>query len=136
VMCGRGRRPVLDQHRRLRDPFTVDKHVEVESTCGIYQPMIAAYREPDQAGGRELMKQVINGRLEYLRGSALGFRNLTSYTRRITARRRRLQTASSSDCEAPVTRSRPQARDARIGSPTCPGWRWRPGRQTATWPRN
>ena len=104
-----------------------DDHVEVEATWGIYQRMIAAYREPDRGKGRELMDAVItavssgvpkalteiitlgrtlkkraadvlayfdrpgtsngpteaiNGRLEHLRGSALGFRNLTNYIAR------------------------------------------------------
>lgn len=104
-----------------------DDHVEVETTWGIYQQMIAAYREPDKAKGKTLMQAVIdaigsgvpgalteiitlgrtlrkraadilayfdrpgtsngptealNGRLEHLRGSALGFRNLTHYIAR------------------------------------------------------
>jgi Transposase len=104
-----------------------DKHVEVEATWGIYQHMIAAYREPDRKRGRELLQQLIssishsvptalrevvtlgrtlkrravevlayfdrpgtsngpteaiNGRLEHLRGSALGFRNLPNYIAR------------------------------------------------------
>ncbi len=115
------------QQRRLHDLFTVDEHVEVEATWGIYQRMITAYREPDRARGRQLMQQLIdsvshavpvalkeiitlgrtlkkraadvlayfdrpgtsngpteaiNGRLEHLRGSALGFRNLTNYIAR------------------------------------------------------
>ena len=102
-------------------------HVEVEVTWAVYQQMIAAYREPDRAVGRELMRtlieslshgvptalteiatlgrtlkrraadvlayfdrpgtsngptEAINGRLEHLRGSALGFRNLTNYIAR------------------------------------------------------
>ena len=101
--------------------------MQVEATWGIYQRMIAAYREPDKAKGRQLMRAVIdavsrgvphalseittlgrtlakraadvlayfdrpgtsngpteaiNGRLEHLRGSALGFRNLTNYIAR------------------------------------------------------
>ena len=36
-----------------------DDHVEVEATWGIYQRMIAAYREPDRGKGRELMDAVI-----------------------------------------------------------------------------
>lgn len=105
----------------------MDEHVEVEATWGIYQRMVAAYREPDRTRGRELMQQLItsvshgvpgalkelatlgrtlkkracdilayfdrpgtsngpteaiNGRLEHLRGSALGFRNLTNYITR------------------------------------------------------
>jgi hypothetical protein len=39
--------------------FAVREHVEVEATWGIYQRMIAAYREPDRARGRELMEQLI-----------------------------------------------------------------------------
>ena len=36
------------------------EHVEVEATWGIYQHMIAAYREPDRKRGRELMQQLID----------------------------------------------------------------------------
>ena len=115
------------QKTRLEALFKADEHVEVQATWGIYQRMIAAYREPDRARGRTLMKQLIdsiangvptaltevaklgrtlakraadilayfdrtgtsngpteaiNGRLEHLRGSALGFRNLTNYIAR------------------------------------------------------
>ena len=115
------------QRSRLVDLFAADAHVEVEATWGIYQRMIAAYREPDRVLGRELMEKLIesvsagvpkalvevitlgktlkkravdvlayfdrpgtsngptealNGRLEHLRGSALGFRNLTNYIAR------------------------------------------------------
>ena len=115
------------QTDRLEALFAVDAHVEVEVTWGVYQQMIAAYREPDRAAGRELMStlieslshgvpsvlteiatlgrtlkrrsadvlayfdrpgtsngptEAINGRLEHLRGSALGFRNLTNYIAR------------------------------------------------------
>ena len=107
--------------------FAADQHVEVETTWGIYQRMIAAYRDPDRARARTTMRQLIdsishgvpttlsevitlgrtlakratdvlayfdrpgtsngpteaiNGRLEHLRGSALGFRNLTNYIAR------------------------------------------------------
>jgi transposase len=115
------------QTARLRKLFASDAYFEVETTRGIYQRMIAAYREPERARGRELMVQLseslsqgmpaalteiitlgrtltkraadvlayfdrpgtsngpieaINGRLEHLRGSALGFRNLTNYIAR------------------------------------------------------
>ena len=115
------------QHQRLQTLFTLEEHVEVEATWGIYQRMIAAYREPDRTQGRQLMQaliaslshgvpaaltelitlgrtlkkraadvlayfdrpgtsngptEAINGRLEHLRGSALGFRNLTNYIAR------------------------------------------------------
>jgi transposase len=115
------------QQQRLETLFAGDDHVEVEATWGIYQRMIAAYREPDRRHARQLMQAVIdslssgvpkplrelarlgrtlkrrsgdvlayfdrpgtsngpteaiNGRLEHLRGSALGFRNLTNYIAR------------------------------------------------------
>ena len=115
------------QKTRLEALFAGDEHVEVEATWGVYQQMIAAYREPDKATGKTLMQALItaigsgvpgaltevivlgrtlkkraadilayfdrpgtsngptealNGRLEHLRGSALGFRNLTHYIAR------------------------------------------------------
>ena len=115
------------QRDRLTTLLAVDAHVEVEATWGIYQRMIAAYRNPDRRVGRALLTaliesiskavpaaltevitlgrtlkkhaedvlayfdrpgtsngptEAINGRLEHLRGSALGFRNLTHYTAR------------------------------------------------------
>ena len=115
------------QRTRLQTLFAAEEHVQVEVTWGIYQRMIAAYREPDRRRGRELMvrlidsishgvptvlkeittlgrtltkraadvlayfdrpgtsngpTEAINGRLEHLRGSALGFRNLTNYIAR------------------------------------------------------
>ena len=36
------------QKNRLDALFAVDEHVEVEATWGIYQRMVAAYREPDR----------------------------------------------------------------------------------------
>jgi hypothetical protein len=115
------------QQQRLQTLFADDAHVQVEATWGIYQRMIAAYRQPDRVRGRQLMvnlidalssgvpepltelitlgwtlkkravdvlayfdrpgssngpTEAINGRLEHLRGSALGFRNLTNYVAR------------------------------------------------------
>ncbi|KQO01665.1 transposase [Arthrobacter sp. Leaf234] len=115
------------QNTRLDAAFALEEHVEVEATWGIYQRIVAAYREPDKKRGKELMRAVINavtssvpaalvevrrlgrtlkhraadvlaffdrpgtsngpteainGRLEHLRGSALGFRNLTNYIAR------------------------------------------------------
>ena len=115
------------QKTRLASLFAGDQHVEVETTWGIYQRMIAAYRDPDRDRARTSMRQIIdsishgvpaalrevitlgrtlakraadvlayfdrpgtsngpteaiNGRLEHLRGSALGFRNLTNYIAR------------------------------------------------------
>lgn len=37
-----------------------DAHVEVEATWGIFQYMIAAYREPDQEIGKQMMKALID----------------------------------------------------------------------------
>ena len=107
--------------------FTGDDHVQLEATYGVYQQLVAAYRDPDRANGRARMEALIasissgvpgalrevitlgrtlkkratdvlayfdrpgtsngptealNGRLEHLRGSALGFRNLTNYIAR------------------------------------------------------
>ena len=115
------------QHQRLQSLFAADAHVEVEATWGIYQRMIAAYRDTDCSRAKAAMTAVIksvssgvpdaltelrrlgrtlsqraadilayfdgpgtsngpteaiNGRLEHLRGSALGFRNLTNYIAR------------------------------------------------------
>jgi transposase len=115
------------QHARLQALFAVDDHVEVEVTWSIYQEMITAYREPDRACGKAILRglidsissgvpaplvevitlgrtltrravdvlaffdrpgtsngptEAINGRLEHLRGSALGFRNLSNYIAR------------------------------------------------------
>jgi hypothetical protein len=113
------------QRHRLDAVFADERHVEVEATWGIYQRIIAAYRDPDRTAakteltkiitaisrgvptaltelitlGRTLKRraadvlayfdrpgtsngptEAINGRLEHLRGSALGFRNLTKTT--------------------------------------------------------
>ncbi|GAA1698100.1 ISL3 family transposase [Microcella alkalica] len=115
------------QQQRLDALFADERHLAVEVTWGIYQRMVAAYREPDRAAGKQLMielietvsvgvpaalrevitlgrtlkqraadvlayfdrpgtsngpTEAINGRLEHLRGSALGFRNLTNYIAR------------------------------------------------------
>ncbi|MCK3771291.1 ISL3 family transposase [Microbacterium aerolatum] len=123
-----GDKLLTDRQRiRLEALFAAEEHVEVEATWGIYQRMIAAYREPDKTTGKQMMQdlidavtsgvptalveirklgrtlkrraadilaffdrpgtsngatEAINGRLEHLRGSALGFRNLTNYVAR------------------------------------------------------
>ncbi|MEO8907357.1 MAG: hypothetical protein ABI310_04695, partial [Microbacteriaceae bacterium] len=77
------------QRARLDSVFAIEEHVEVEATWRIYQRMIAAYREVDKAKGKQMMQALIDSvtsgvpaelievrRLEQLRGSALGFRNL------------------------------------------------------------
>jgi transposase len=115
------------QQQRLDAVFADERHVEVEATWGIYQRIVAAYRDPDRRAARtELARTItaisrgvpvaltelitlgrtltrraadvlaylerpgtsngpteaINGRLEHLRGTALGFRNLTNYIAR------------------------------------------------------
>ena len=47
------------QASRLTALFANDEHVEVEASWAIYQRMIAAYRHPDPAAGRELMVKLI-----------------------------------------------------------------------------
>ncbi len=115
------------QAARLAALFADDRHADVQASWGYYQQMIAAYRHPDRAAGKQAMTalidaigsgvpnalteirtlgrtlsrraadvlayfdrpgtsngatEAINGRLEHLRGSALGFRNLTNYIAR------------------------------------------------------
>ena len=48
------------QRARLEALFAGDDHVQVEATWGIYQRMVAAYREPDRTRGRQLMANVID----------------------------------------------------------------------------
>jgi transposase len=47
------------QRDRLQALFATDEHVQVEATWGIYQRMIAAYREPDAGTGRAAMEKII-----------------------------------------------------------------------------
>ena len=48
------------QTARLEALFTVEEHVEVEATWGIYQRIIGAYRYPDRPAGGQLMRKVID----------------------------------------------------------------------------
>ena len=43
------------QKTRLQTLFAADEHAEVEATWGIYQRMVAAYREPDRKTGRTML---------------------------------------------------------------------------------
>jgi transposase len=115
------------QRQRISALFANEDHVQVEATWGVYQAMVAAYRDSDRSSGKTKMQKLIdtltaavpaalvevrtlgrtlkqratdvlacfdrpgtsngptetiNGRLEHLRGSALGFRNLTNYIAR------------------------------------------------------
>lgn len=47
------------QKNRLEALFVADDHAEVEATWGIYQRVIAAYREPDGTRGKQLMQALI-----------------------------------------------------------------------------
>jgi transposase len=115
------------QRQRLAAVFADEAHLQVEVTWSVYQRIVAAYRHPDRAAGKALLREIIatigsgvppaltelttlghtlkrraadimayfdrpgtsngpteaiNGRLEHLRGTALGFRNLTNYIAR------------------------------------------------------
>ena len=116
------------QQYQILDLFSGDEHVALEVTWSAYQNIIDAYRAPNRAAGKALMRadintltstrvpsslteiitlgrtlkrrakdilayfdhphtsngptEAINGRLEHLRGSALGFRNLPNYITR------------------------------------------------------
>jgi transposase len=48
------------QRQRLTALFGIDEHVEVEATWGVYQRLIAAYREPDRRKGRASMTKLID----------------------------------------------------------------------------
>jgi len=48
------------QTARLEAVFATDENVEVEATWGIYQRIVAAYREPDKQKGKQLMQSVID----------------------------------------------------------------------------
>lgn len=47
------------QRVRLEALFAVEEHVEVEATWGIYQRIVAAYREPDKKNAKQMMQSVI-----------------------------------------------------------------------------
>ena len=48
------------QTARLEAVFAIEEHVEVEATWGIYQRIVAAYREPDKNKAKQLMREVID----------------------------------------------------------------------------
>lgn len=47
------------QHRRLEALFAEDDHAQVEVTWGVYQKMVTAYRQPERAKGKSLMRKLI-----------------------------------------------------------------------------
>ena len=48
------------QQDRLNTVFAIEEHIEVEATWGIYQRIVAAYREPNKARGKDMMRAVID----------------------------------------------------------------------------
>jgi transposase len=44
----------------MMDLFAAEEHVQVEATWGIYQRMVAAYREPDRRRGKQALQAVID----------------------------------------------------------------------------
>lgn len=48
------------QRQRISILFANEGHLQVEATWGVYQAMIAAYRDPDRVGGKTKMKQLID----------------------------------------------------------------------------
>ncbi|KXZ60583.1 Transposase [Microbacterium laevaniformans] len=58
--CTTGARLLTEKQRaRIQAVFAIEEHVEVEATCGIYQRIVAAYREPDKAKSEQMMRAVI-----------------------------------------------------------------------------
>jgi len=47
------------QQTRLEQVFAAEEHVQVEITWGIYQDMVAAYRNPDRPAGRTALNALI-----------------------------------------------------------------------------
>jgi transposase len=69
------------QQAQLDTLFANEDHVQVEATWGTKRAVdVPAYF--DRPGTSNGPTEAINGRLEHLRGSALGFRNLTNYIAR------------------------------------------------------
>ena len=48
------------QRDRLEALFAADEHVHVEATWGVYQRMVAAYRDPDRVAGQVSMRALID----------------------------------------------------------------------------
>src|SRR3954469_24729343 len=48
------------QRQRLTALFPTGEHAEVEATWGVYQRLIAAYRDPDRSHGHEAMTKLID----------------------------------------------------------------------------
>jgi len=48
------------QWQRLTAVFADERHVEVEATWGIYQRIVAAYRDPDRTAAKAELKKIID----------------------------------------------------------------------------
>ena len=48
------------QRQRITDLFANDAHLEVETTWGVYQAMIGAYRDPSRTSGKAKMQHLID----------------------------------------------------------------------------
>lgn len=48
------------QRARIDAVFAIDEHIEVETTWGVYQRIVAAYRDPNRAVGRRALQTVID----------------------------------------------------------------------------
>jgi transposase len=60
----------------------------------------------DRPGASNRPTEAINGRLQHLRGSALGFRNLTSYTARSLSKPAASDLSYTLECDEPVSSAR------------------------------
>lgn len=73
-----------------------------------------SWRPPEKRAGGSGPTEAINGRLEHLRGSGLGFRNLTNYIARSLLEPGRLQT--------PTTPSNVMSHIRVTAESLCPSW--------------
>jgi transposase len=99
------------QRARLTALFAADEHVEVEATWGIYQRMIAAYREPDRTRGRALMQQLI---ASVSHGVPAALREVITLGRTLTKRAADVL----AHCDRPGTSNGP-TEPSTAGSNTC-----------------
>jgi transposase len=129
------------QKNRLTDLFTSDEHVEVEATWGIYQRMIAAYREPDRTRGRELMQKLIHS---VSRGVPAALTEVTTIGRTLNKRAADIlayfdRPGTSNGPTEAINGRLEHLRGSALGSATSPttspGHCWRPAASDPTTPR-
>ncbi len=78
------------QRARLDTVFAADEHVQVEATWGIYQRMVAAYREPNKTTGKQRMRAVIESVASGVPDALVEIRTLGRTLKRPRRRRARL----------------------------------------------